>query len=140
VNTAALIAAAFVALYASHMLADHIVQTDRQANGKTADKYWVLPMAGHLTGYLATQALALAALQVVGVGLSAPAVVAGLAFSVATHGLIDRRWPVRWLLEHTGSAPFAQLAGHGLNGMYLADQSLHVGCLFVSALLAGGLS
>jgi hypothetical protein len=58
-------------------------------------------------------------------------VLAGLAFSAATHAIIDRRWPVRWILNHTGSAPFAKT----IHGLYVADQALHWACLWVSALL-----
>jgi hypothetical protein len=60
---------------------------------------------------------------------------AGFAWSAATHAVLDRRWPVRWLLQHTGSPDFAELRTAGLNGMYLADQALHSGALLVSALL-----
>ncbi|MFF1350507.1 hypothetical protein ACFVZJ_31815 [Streptomyces sp. NPDC058322] len=48
---------------------------------------------------------------------------------------MDRRWPVRWILEHTGATKFAALRAAGLNGMYLADQALHSGALLVFALL-----
>jgi hypothetical protein len=139
-STAAIIAVAFAALYASHTVADHLVQTDWQAQGKTADKGWLWPMAGHLAGYLITQYAFLYAIALAGVPFGLWGFLGGLAFSVATHGVIDRRWPVRWLLEHTGSAPFARLADGGINGIYLADQALHVGCLFVAALIIGGLS
>jgi hypothetical protein len=141
VNTAALFAAVFAALYAGHMVGDHVAQTDWQAAHK-ADKglRGALAMAGHLAGYGACQALALAALQLAGVALPDVAGWVGLVVSVATHGLIDRRWPVRWLLCHSGSRDFAGLAGRGLNGMYLADQSLHVGCLFLAALIATGVA
>jgi hypothetical protein len=132
-------AAVFVALYASHMVADHIVQTDRQAVGKAADKGWLWPMGGHLVGYLITQAVAVDAIRFIGVRVSELAVFAGLAFSVLTHGFIDRRRPVRWLLEHTGSADFAARTTP-ICGMYLADQALHVGCLFAAALIIGGAS
>ncbi|GAA0720201.1 DUF3307 domain-containing protein [Dactylosporangium roseum] len=138
--SATVFAAAFAALYASHMVGDHLVQTDRQAAGKAADRGWLRPMAGHLLGYGLCQALALVALRVVDVEVPLWPATAGVAFSVVTHGLIDRRWPVRWLMKHTGPAAFARLAGGGLNGAYLADQSLHVGCLFIAALVIGGLS
>ncbi|MER5465529.1 hypothetical protein ABT010_33545 [Streptomyces sp. NPDC002668] len=61
--------------------------------------------------------------------------VAGLAVSVVTHALFDRRWPVRWLLEHFGSKGFAELKAAGMNGMYLTDQALHQTALLASALL-----
>jgi hypothetical protein len=58
-----------------------------------------------------------------------------LAFSAATHAFFDRRWPVRWLLEHIGSKGFADLKAAGMNGMYLTDQALHQTALLASALL-----
>lgn len=139
--TAAVVAVAFAALYAGHTVGDHVVQTDWQAATK-AGKGWPAfrGMAGHIVGYGTTQAVALGALALAGVPLGVAGVVAGLAFSMATHAFIDRRWPVQWILRRTGSANFAGLAGHGLNGAYLTDQALHVGCLYVSALIVGGLS
>lgn len=138
--SAAVFSASFAALYAGHMVGDYVAQTHRQSLGKGTPAGWVKPMAGHLASYGACQVLALAALLVVGVHMPVWAAAAGVAFSLATHGFIDRRWPVRWLLEHTGSKPFAELASHGMNGMHLADQALHIGCLFISALIIGGLS
>ncbi|MFF4648101.1 hypothetical protein [Streptomyces sp. NPDC001389] len=35
--------------------------------------------------------------------LSVTGLAAGLAWSAATHAVLDRRWPVRWLLQRTGS-------------------------------------
>ncbi|MFJ3072739.1 hypothetical protein ACIPJE_29090 [Streptomyces albidoflavus] len=52
-----------------------------------------------------------------------------------THAFFDRRWPVRWLLEHVGSRGFAELKAAGMNGMDLADQALYQTALLVSALL-----
>lgn len=69
------------------------------------------------------------------VPLSPAGAAAGLAVSVGTHALWDRRRPVRWLLVHTGGARFASLADHGLNGMYLADQALHTASLWLAVLL-----
>ncbi|MFD8801556.1 hypothetical protein [Streptomyces atroolivaceus] len=60
---------------------------------------------------------------------------AGLIVSAVTHALFDRRWPVRWLLQHTGSPDFAELRAAGMNGMYVTDQALHQTALLVSALL-----
>ncbi|MGW1365110.1 hypothetical protein ACWCQP_48025 [Streptomyces chartreusis] len=66
---------------------------------------------------------------------TATGLAAGFAWSAATHAVLDRRWPVRWLLQHTGSPVFADLRSTGLNGLYLADQALHSGVLLISALL-----
>ena len=107
--SAAVLGASFAALYAGHQVGDHIVQTDRQAAGKAAGKGWLGPMAGHLVGYGLAQALALLAAGLAGVPLSVRYVAAGLAVSVLSHGLIDRRRPVRWLLRHTGSSGFAEM-------------------------------
>jgi len=134
-------ACSFVALYAGHMVGDHIIQTHWQSLGKVQAKGWLPPMIAHLAGYATAQMVALyAVVTVTGVHASAVGWYAGIGFSVLSHGFIDRRWPVKWLLEHTGSRQFAALEDRGINGMYLADQSLHVGCLFISALIMGGLS
>jgi hypothetical protein len=135
-SEAAVFAAVFAALFAGHHLGDHVFQTHRQATGKVGPGWpaW-RAMAGHLAGYHACQAVALAGLWAVGVPLTGGGAAAALGFSAASHAFIDRRWPVRGLLRLLGSAPFAARAGGGINGMYLADQSLHVGCLYLSALL-----
>lgn len=132
--------AVFVALFAAHHLADHVIQTDHQAKHK-AEPGWVgdRAMAGHLLGYHACMIAALLGLVAAGVPLTLRGCAAGLVFSAVTHGFLDRRWPVRWILEHTGSRAFAA-SQTPLHGVYLADQSLHIACLFVAALLvvAGG--
>lgn len=134
-------ACAFAALYAGHMVGDHIVQTHEQSVGKAAPTGWIKPMLGHLAGYTICQIVPFFALiTFVGFRMGAIGWYVGIPFSIVTHGFIDRRWPVRWLLEHTGSREFAALNSGGMNGMYLADQSLHVGCLFVAALIVGGLA
>ncbi len=129
-------AASFVALYVGHMVGDHVVQTDHQA-GKGRDA--AVAMAGHVGGYTLTQLAALAAVYPLTPWHPA-GVLLGLALSALTHAFIDRRWPVQWILRRTGSANFASLASGGMNGPYLTDQALHIGCLFVSALIIGGLS
>lgn len=139
--SAAVLAASFAALYASHMVADHVVQTDFQASFKAErGRTGVIAMAGHVGSYGLTQTLACTLLLVAGVPLSPLGLIVGLAVSAATHAFIDRRWPVQWILRHTGSDRFAALASGGMNGPYLADQALHVGCLFVAAVLMGALS
>jgi hypothetical protein len=134
----AVFAAVFATLYAAHQLADHVLgQTDKQAANKAAPGLagW-RALAGHVLAYHLVMVVMLGlATAVLRLPVGILGLCAGLAFSATTHGLLDRRWPVRWLLEHTGSRPFSKLAGHGINGMYLADQSLHYGCLWISALL-----
>jgi hypothetical protein len=122
--------------YAAHHLADHVLgQTDKQAAHKAAPG-WVgwRHLLGHVGAYhlvvVVMLAVTVAALHlpVTGTGL-----VAGIGFSALTHALLDRRWPVRWILTHTGGADFADRTAP-ICGMYLADQSLHSACLWVSAL------
>lgn len=134
-------AASLAALYVGHMVGDHVAQTDWQAAHK-AGKGWpaASAMFGHIVSYGLCQAVALFVLRLVDVPVSNAASYAGLAFSLATHAFIDRRWPVQWILRHTGSANFAGLTSGGMNGPYLTDQSLHIGCLFVAALIIGGMS
>lgn len=124
-------------LLVSHNVGDHICQTDCQAAGKVTEEptVWVPAMAGHVAGYQAAQAVALAVvLPASGLRPSWRGLLAGTLFSAASHAFLDRRWPVRWVLEHTRSPKFANLQSP-INGPYLADQSLHHGCLFISALL-----
>jgi hypothetical protein len=147
-TTLATFAASWAVLHVAHDLADHVTgQSDWQAANKAAPKpeelaEGVSPHRGwpanlahvgqyHLTllvlGFLAWLALPLH-WSLAGVG-------AALAWSAGTHALLDRRWAVRWLLEHTGSPKFAGLNAGGLNGMYAADQALHGVALGVSAVL-----
>lgn len=130
-------AATLGTLLVAHNVGDHIVQSDCQAAGKAAAEpaEWVPAMCGHIGGYQAAQAAALAAvLPASGLRPSWRGLLAGTVFSAASHAFLDRRWPVRWILQHTRSPKFADLQAP-INGPYVADQSLHHGCLFVSALL-----
>jgi hypothetical protein len=52
-----------------------------------------------------------------------------LAASAITHGVIDRRWPVRALMRAAGSPGFATVEW----GVIAVDQALH---LFIPAMLA----
>ena len=136
---AVVFAVTLIALLVAHQVGDHVLQTDRQAAGKTNGGRWWRPMAGHLAGYHA-----MAGVLVVGTGavlelpLTVAGVVSGLAFSALTHGLLDRRWPVRALLRATGSPRFAE-ATAPVCGVYAADQALHKLALLVSALLIASL-
>lgn len=140
---ATVFAVVLATLIAGHQVADHVLgQTDRQAVGKALPGWegWRHNLE-HVALYHAVLFGMLSiTIQVLELPVSLWGKLAGLAFSAVTHAVIDRRWPVRWLLDHTGSAPFARLGTEtpsmvGLNGMYLADQALHYGCLWVAALL-----
>ena len=126
-----------VAMLVGHQAGDHLAQTDHQAAhkaGKGAEGWKA--MAGHVAGYTACQAVALAGLSASGRRVGVRRAAVALAISAGTHAFIDRRWPVQWLLRRTGSADFAALTSSGLNGPYLADQALHVGCIYLAGLVA----
>lgn len=131
-------AAVAATLHAAHQVADHVFgQTDRQAAGK-GHAGWAgwRHIVAHVGAYHAVAAAMLGvAVAVLDLSVTAVGVAAGIGFSAATHAVLDRRWPVRWLLERTGSGSFSRLASGGMCGMYLADQALHYGCLWVAALL-----
>jgi hypothetical protein len=117
----------FVALLAGHLLGDWVVQTHRQA----LDKVTSWPAMGrHLLGYHATMAACVLPLW------HTRWTALALAASWTVHGIVDRRWPVRWLLARTGSAAFADLPW----GVLCVDQALHLATVCGMALLAGGTS
>lgn len=136
-TAAVVFAAVAVTLTAAHQVADHVTgQTDRQAANKAAPGwYGWRHLLGHVAAYHLTVGVMLTVTVIaLGLPVTAAGVGSGLAFSAVTHAVLDRRWPVRWLLTRTGAAGFADLQ-QPICGMYLADQSLHHGCLWVSALL-----
>ncbi|MFG2043251.1 DUF3307 domain-containing protein [Dactylosporangium sp. NPDC048998] len=133
-------AVTLAALFVGHSLGDHIAQTDHQAALKsgTGAAAW-RALAGHLIGYhLTVTAVLLLTAAALRLPLSPLGVCAGLAFSAATHGLLDRRWPVRAVLRATRSPEFAETTSP-ISGMYAADQSLHHLALLGTALLIAAL-
>ncbi|WP_205380466.1 hypothetical protein [Streptomyces sp. MBT27] len=151
INDVAVLATAGIlwgTLAVGHNLADHVAgQTDAQAAAKGAPTpaevdEGVSPRRGwgaclrHVAQYhLVLAALVAVTWAVLPLHLTPAGIGAALAVSISTHAFFDRRWPVRWILEHTGSPEFAQLNAGGLNGMYLADQALHHLALFAAAVL-----
>jgi uncharacterized protein DUF3307 len=127
--------------YAGHQLGDHVAQTDTMAGAKASrGRAGYLALARHIAVYhLIVAALCGVTAAVLGLAVSPAGAAVGLAVSAATHALWDRRTPVRWLLEHTGSRGWAALADRGVSGLYLSDQALHIGCLWLAALLAAAL-
>ncbi len=104
-------------LFLGHMLGDWVIQTDKQALAKVTS--W-RAMASHVLTYHLTMAV-----LVVPFWHDRWAVL-GFLLSALSHAFIDRRWPVRWLLEHTGSGNFSKLQ----LGVLSADQALH--CIFLT--------
>lgn len=144
--TTADFAAVFAALFAAHQVADHWVQTQHQADHKGLPG-WVgrIACAAHVATYTLTAAVALGLVAAVtGWRPSLLAVVAGLIISAISHYIADRRTPLRWIAERTGSAAFYRLGaprpGRDDNpslgtGAYALDQSWHIAWLFAAALV-----
>ncbi|MEU3687838.1 DUF3307 domain-containing protein [Streptomyces narbonensis] len=122
----------FVLLYLGHLLADYPFQTDHQAAHKAdcGAAGWRANLA-HAFTHVALCGLALAAgaLLLDDMTVSVPAVAVALAWIGGTHAFIDRRWPVRWWMEHTRQATWAQ---HG--GAAHVDQAAHITALTLAAL------
>lgn len=115
-------------------------------------------MAGHIASYAGSQTVTLVAVNsLLGMKLRPSRIAAAVAFSAATHWLIDRRWPVRKLAEALGKtgckrdglcadpehAPDGQDCDGGfhglggpLGGVYVLDQSAHHLCEAVAAVIA----
>ncbi|MEU3501590.1 hypothetical protein ABZ726_12710 [Streptomyces hundungensis] len=135
-------------LAAGHNLADHVAgQTDAQADAKGAPsrdevaagasprRGWAADLK-HVAQYHLVLGVIIALMWVVlPLHLTLAGTGAALVLSFTTHAFFDRRWPVRWILEHTRSPEFARLNAGGLNGMYLADQALHQFVLLACAIL-----
>ncbi|BCJ59742.1 DUF3307 domain-containing protein [Micromonospora endophytica] len=144
-SRAAVFAAVFVALYVAHQVGDHWVQTQHQADCK-GQPGWPgrLACAAHVATYTGTGLLAMVFLIAgTGLRLDPSGVAVGLGISAVTHYIADRRTPLRWLADQTGSARFYRLGtprpGRDDNpslgtGAYALDQSWHVGWLFIAAL------
>lgn len=148
VATLATSGSVWAVLSVGHNLADHVFgQTDHQAASKAAPSAdevadGVSPRRGwgaclgHVAQYHLVMAVMLALVwAVLPLQMSWTGLAAGLVVSAVTHAFFDRRWPVRWLLEHIGSKGFAELKAAGMNGMYLTDQALHQTALLIAALL-----
>jgi hypothetical protein len=136
----------FVALFVGHQVGDHWIQTQAQADHKGLPGWrGRVACAAHVTTYGATQLAALGVLALVlDVRPSPAGLAAGMAVNLASHYLADRRAPLRWIAERTGSAVFYRLGtprpDHDDNpslgtGAYALDQSWHYGFLFVAAVL-----
>lgn len=127
---------AFVALYVGHVVADHWVQTERQAADKGlpgAAGRWA---AARHVGWLTLVQGILLAIVVwrLDIHLALPAVVAGLALNAVTHWWADRRSTLKRLAVLVGHGPFYEF-GPGLGGAYALDQAWHIGWLFIAALV-----
>jgi hypothetical protein len=131
-------AATLPLLLVAHNLADHVTgQTHAQALTKAAPGAtgWLANLR-HVAAYHATLiALTALAWWLLPLHITVLGALLATVWSAGTHALLDRRWPVRWILVHTRKQGFADLNSGGVSGMYLADQALHHGALLVSALM-----
>jgi hypothetical protein len=118
-------ATVFLALLASHLLGDWVVQSDEQATNKT--RSWAA-LASHLARYHLVMA-GLLLIPLLRDGWPAWRALVALAVSAVTHAFIDRRWPVRRLLRVVGSPGFATLEW----GLIAVDQALHLAILAMLA-------
>jgi Protein of unknown function (DUF3307) len=118
-------ATVFLVLLAGHLVGDWVAQTDWQATTKT--RSWAA-LTAHVASYHLLMGLLLL-IPILRDGWPAPNALAALAASAVTHGVIDRRWPVRALMRAAGSPGFATVEW----GVIAVDQALH---LFILAMLA----
>lgn len=143
---AATSAAVFIALYVAHSVGDHWVQTSHQSAHKGRSG-WVgqLADARHVVTLTLTKlAVLFPAAALLGLHLSVPAVVAGLAVDAASHWWADRRSTLAWLARVTGKGEFYRLGAprvdhddnpHIGTGAYALDQSFHHLWLLIAALV-----
>lgn len=146
-----LFAAVFIALYAGHEVADHWVQRERQALGKSGPGWpGRLYCARHVLALTLVLAVSLAAVSAVtGARVTIPAAAAALAVNAISHYWADRRLPLRTLARIAGKSEFWDLGspreGHDDNvtlgtGAYHLDQAWHIAWLLITALIITGVS
>jgi hypothetical protein len=126
-------AAAFVLLYAAHLIADYVLQTDHQAARKAdrsaAGRRANLAHAGtHVIVCAAALAAGTALLNELHPALWRAAV--AVAWIGASHAAIDRRRGITWWMDHTGQTAFR---AHG--GAAHVDQTAHIVALLIGALI-----
>jgi hypothetical protein len=134
---AVIFAAGLATMYAAHQVADHVFgQTDEDAANKAKPGTigWNAIVSHVIKYHFCMAAMLAVTVFVLSLPVSFVGVFSCLMFSAVTHAILDRRWPVKWILEKTGSPEFAKMQ-QPLCGMYLADQGLHWFCLWISALL-----
>lgn len=134
---AARFAAVFAGLHAAHEIADHWIQTDHQAITKgRRDRAGQYACVKHVASYTATTTATTVLLdRSLRLGLGWRGILAGQAVSVVTHYWADRRYPLEALAGRVGKGDFWQRGEDLGRGSYALDQSWHIGCLAVAALL-----
>lgn len=123
----------FILLYVAHLVSDYAIQTDRQSALKAERGrvgWWAnLTHAGtHVVA--CAVALGAGAALLPDVDLPVARTVLAVAWVGVSHGFIDRRWPIAWWMDHTGSADFRTRGG-----AQHVDQTAHVLALAVAAVV-----
>ena len=134
---AVVFAAGLAAMYAANQVADHVFgQTDKMAVNKTKPgREGYTALFGHVGLYhLVMIGMLLITVAVLNLPVTATGFCLAMTFSAVSHAILDRRWPVKWILDNTGSPEFAKML-QPLWGIYASDQGLHYFCLWISALL-----
>ncbi len=137
VESAIIFAVGAVTMNAAHEIADHVLgQSDKIAANKVKPgRVGWSHILQHILQYHAVMVVMLfIAVAAFSLPVAPLGFISAILFSAVSHAIIDRRWPVKWILQKTGSPGFAELT-QPLCGMYLADQSLHKTCLWISAFL-----
>lgn len=147
-------AAGFAALLAAHQVGDHwFGQThdealtkggigDNTTEGRNAAFSHALKMGAHAIA--ATGLIEL----FVGVRFNALGWICAILLTTVSHYIIDRRWTLEWVADHTGKGEFYRLgsttvdaegnrAFHIGTGAYAMDQAAHLLFVFISALVLG---
>ncbi len=142
-NRAADFATILAAALIGHDVGDYIAQTNREACEKARPDHNVTPDVPYwrtwaanqrhcLTYHVALTATVFLVAKVTGVRICRRRAAAALTLSYGTHAFIDRRAPVRWLMENAGSGEWYE------QGSPHVDQTLHRVALLVAALIAVG--
>lgn len=126
-------ATVFTLLYVAHLVSDYALQTDRQAilKSEPGRAGWWANLTHAATHVVACAvALGVGAFALDGLDLPAGRTVTAVAWVGVSHAFIDRRWPIAWWMDHTGSADFRTRGGAAH-----VDQAAHVVALLVAALV-----
>ena len=109
----------FLLVLAGHLIGDFVLQTDWQASNKETS--WRAATDHVLTYHVIMAVLVLPVWRHVNTAWL-------FAISIASHALVDRRWPIRLLLGSTGSKNFST----AFWGVIATDQSIHLSILAIS--------
>lgn len=122
-----------LALLVGHLVGDHLLQTDHQAQRKQQPGIaGYRALAGHVAGYTLAQAVAIAGVVAAGASVSLAGAAVALAISAVTHAVIDRGGLLQRIARWTRTTAYhATPAGRAAQ-----DQALHTLCLAV-AVIAG---